>query len=218
VGATAFLAAFSFHPRKLLTTGEGGMIVTADGEVAARLRRLREHGMNVSAAQRHASQQPVIESYLEVGYNYRMTDMQAALGLVQLGKLDRMIARRRALAERYQELLADIPGLTVVRDPDYGRTNYQAFWVLLPPSFPVGRGELLRLLAEAGVSARRGIMASHLEPAYAGHQARPLPVTERLTADSLILPLFHQMTEDEQDQVVSVLRAAASLPQPAGSR
>ena len=218
VGATAFLAAFSFHPRKLLTTGEGGMIVTADGEVAARLRRLREHGMNVSAAQRHASQQPVIESYLEVGYNYRMTDMQAALGLVQLGKLDRMIARRRALAERYQELLAGIPGLTVVRDPDYGRTNYQAFWVLLPPSFPVGRGELLRLLAEAGVSARRGIMASHLEPAYAGHQARPLPVTERLTADSLILPLFHQMTEEEQDQVVSVLRAAASLPQPAGSR
>jgi perosamine synthetase len=218
VGATAALAAFSFHPRKLLTTGEGGMIVTPDGEVAARLRRLREHGMNVSAAQRHASQQPVIESYLEVGYNYRMTDMQAAVGLVQLGKLNQMITRRRALAERYQELLAVIPGLTVVRDPDYGRTNYQAFWVLLPPSFPVSRGELLRLLADAGVSARRGIMASHLEPAYAGHQTRPLPVTERLTADSLILPLFHQMTEDEQDQVVSVLRAAASLPQPAGSR
>jgi perosamine synthetase len=218
VGATASLAAFSFHPRKLLTTGEGGMIVTPDSEVATRLRRLREHGMNVSAAQRHASQQPVIESYLEVGYNYRMTDMQAAVGLVQLGKLDQMIARRRALAERYQELLADIPGLTVVRDPDYGRTNYQAFWVLLPPGFPVGRNELLRLLADAGVSARRGIMASHLEPAYAGHQARPLPVTERLTAGSLILPLFHQMTEDEQDQVVSVLRAAASLPQPAGSR
>jgi dTDP-4-amino-4,6-dideoxygalactose transaminase len=218
VAATASLAAFSFHPRKLLTTGEGGMIVTPDGEVAARLRRLREHGMNVSAAQRHTSQQPVIESYLEVGYNYRMTDMQAAVGLVQLGKLNQMIARRRALAERYQELLADIPGLTVVRDPDYGRTNYQAFWVLLPPVFPVSRGELLRLLADAGVSARRGIMASHLEPAYAGHQVRPLPVTERLTADSLILPLFHQMTEDEQDQVVSVLRAAASLPQPAGSR
>jgi dTDP-4-amino-4,6-dideoxygalactose transaminase len=217
-GATASLAAFSFHPRKLLTRGEGGMIVTPDSEVAARLRRLREHGMNVSATQRHASQQPVLESYLEVGCNYRMTDMQAAVGLVQLGKLDQMIARRRALAERYQELLADIPGLTVVRDPDYGRTNYQAFWVLLPPGFPVSRNELLGLLADAGVSARRGIMASHLAPAYAGHQARPLPVTERLTADSLILPLFHQMTEDEQDQVVSVLRAAASLPQPAGSR
>jgi dTDP-4-amino-4,6-dideoxygalactose transaminase len=216
VGATAPVAAFSFHPRKLLTTGEGGMIVTPDGDVAARLRRLREHGMNVSAAQRHASQQPVIESYLEVGYNYRMTDMQAALGLVQLAKLDRMIARRRVLAARYTGLLADVPGLTVVTDPDYGQGNFQAFWVLLPRGFPVSRGELLRLLAEAGVSARRGIMAAHLEPAYAG-PARSLPVTERLTADSLILPLFHQMTEEEQDLVVSVLRAAAGLAQPAGT-
>ncbi len=215
-GASAQLAAFSFHPRKLLTTGEGGMIVTPDGAVAARLRRLREHGMNASAAQRHASQQPVIESYLEVGYNYRMTDVQAAIGLVQLTKLDRMIARRRALAARYQELLADIPGLSVVSDPGYGSTNYQAFWVLLPSGFPVSRNELLRLLADAGVSARRGIMAAHLEPAYADQQCPPLPVTERLTADSLILPLFHQMTEEEQDLVVSVLRAAARLPQSAG--
>ena len=121
VGATAPLAAFSFHPRKLLTTGEGGMIVTPDADVAARLRRLREHGMNVGAAERHASQQPVIEHYLEVGYNYRMTDVQAAIGLVQLAKLGRQIARRRELAARYHELLADIPGLVTVRDPATGR-------------------------------------------------------------------------------------------------
>ena len=91
--AGASLAAFSFHPRKLLTTGEGGMLVTPDGELAAQLRRLREHGMNVSAALRHASRQPVIERYLEVGFNYRMTDIQAAIGLVQLGKLDQMISQ-----------------------------------------------------------------------------------------------------------------------------
>ena len=112
-GARRRLAAFSFHPRKLLTTGEGGMIVTPDADVAARLRRLREHGMNVSAAERHASQQPVIERYLEVGYNYRMTDVQAAIGLVQLGQAgppDRS-AGARWLAQRYHELLADIPGL-----------------------------------------------------------------------------------------------------------
>lgn len=209
VGAGSFLAAFSFHPRKLLTTGEGGMLVTPDAVIADRVRRLREHGMSIGAAQRHASRQPVIEQYLEVGFNYRMTDIQAAVGLVQLRKLDRMVARRRALAERYQGLLADITGLTTVRDPDYGTTNYQGFWVALPDGFPVRRNELLRMLADAGVSARRGVMAAHLEPAYA-HGAGPrLPVTEWLTANSLILPLFHAMTHEQQDRVASVIRDAA---------
>jgi perosamine synthetase len=217
-GAAAFLATFSFHPRKLLTTGEGGMVVTPDADVAARLRRLREHGMSVSASERHASQQPVIERYLEVGFNYRMTDVQAAIGLVQLGKLGRLIERRRALAARYQDLLSEIPGLVTVRDPVFGATNYQAFWVMLPDGFPVGRNELLRMLADAGVSARRGIMAAHLEPAYAQtHPGPPLPVTERITANSLILPLFHEMTEEEQDLVVSVIHAAAGLRQPVRS-
>jgi len=215
-GATASLATFSFHPRKLLTTGEGGMITTPDADVAARLRRLREHGMSVGAAERHASQQPVIERYLEVGYNYRMTDVQAAIGLVQLAKLGRQIERRRELAARYQELLADIPGLVTVRDPRYGTTNYQSFWVQLPDGFPVSRDDLLRMLADAGVSARRGIMAAHLEPAYAGFMCPPLPVTERVTAGSLILPLFHELTEEEQDLVVSVVHAAAGLREPAG--
>jgi dTDP-4-amino-4,6-dideoxygalactose transaminase len=215
VGAGAFLAAFSFHPRKLLTTGEGGMLVTADAGIAARVRRLREHGMSISAAQRHASQQPVIEQYLEVGFNYRMTDIQAAVGLVQLRKLDRMVARRRALAERYQDLLAGIPGLTTVRDPDYGTTNYQGFWVALPDGFPVGRNELLRMLADAGVSARRGVMAAHLEPAYAHRTGPRLPVTEWLTANSLNLPLFHDMTHQQQDLVASVIHDAATM-RPAG--
>jgi dTDP-4-amino-4,6-dideoxygalactose transaminase len=214
-GAGAFLAAYSFHPRKLLTTGEGGMVVTADGDLAARLRRLREHGMSVSAAQRHASRQPVIEQYLEVGYNFRMTDVQAAIGLVQLRKLGAMVARRRELAARYTARLADLPGLRLAADPPYGQTNYQSFWVLLPADFPVSRDDLLRQLADAGVSARRGIMAAHTEPAYAGHPHRPLPVTERLTAGSVILPLYHDLTEDDQDRVLSVVRAAAGLAAPA---
>jgi len=216
-GATASLATFSFHPRKLLTTGEGGMIVTPDADVAARLRRLREHGMNVGAAERHASQQPVIERYLEIGDNYRMTYVQAAIGLVQLAKLGRQIERRRELAARYQELLASIPGLVTIRDLVYGATNYQSFWVLLPDGFPVSRDDLLRMLAEAGISARRGIMAAHLEPAYAGQPGPPLPVTERITAGSLVLPLFHEMTEQEQDLVMSVIHAAAGLRQPVTS-
>jgi len=216
-GAGADLATFSFHPRKLLTTGEGGMITTPDPEVAARLRRLREHGMNVSAAARHAESQPVIEHYLELGYNYRMTDVQAAIGLVQLGRLGEIITRRRQLAQRYQRLLGQIPGLKLIADPEYGTTNFQSFWVALPDGFPVTRNELLQQLAAAGVSARRGIMATHLEPAYEGQGAHAhLRETERLSASSLILPLFHQLTQDEQDQVVSVIFDAARLPFPPG--
>ncbi|WP_330281346.1 DegT/DnrJ/EryC1/StrS family aminotransferase [Streptomyces sp. NBC_00588] len=209
VGHGALLAAWSFHPRKLVTTGEGGMVTTDDADWAARLRRLREHGMNASAAERHASDRPVLESYLEVGFNYRMTDVQAAIGLAQLGKLDAMIARRRELAARYAELLRDVPGLTPVCDPAHGQSNFQSYWVLLAEDFPIGRDDLLAALAAAGVSARRGIMAAHLEPAYADHPHAPLPVTERLTRDSLILPLFHTMTEAQQDRVVAVLREQA---------
>lgn len=205
VGAGAPLAAWSFHPRKLLTTGEGGMLTTTDPAWAARARRLREHGMNVSAAERHRSRQPVLESYGETGFNYRMTDIQAAVGLVQLAKLDAMVERRRILAERYQRLLAVVPGLVTVSDPPGGMTNYQSFWVVPPPTSAVGRNELLALLAERGISARRGIMASHLEPAYGGQRRDDLPVTEWLTEQSLILPLFHTMTEQQHDQVVGAL-------------
>jgi dTDP-4-amino-4,6-dideoxygalactose transaminase len=211
VGAGADLAAFSFHPRKLLTTGEGGMITTSDGAVAGRLRRLREHGMDVSAADRHRSQQPVIEHYTELGFNYRMTDIQAAVGLVQLRKLGQMVGRRRALAHRYAELLSGIPGLLVAADPAHGETNFQSFWVLLPEESAAGRDDLMRVFAEAGVSVRRGIMAAHLEPAYADVKVT-LPVTERLTRGSLILPLFHQMSEAEQDHVAAVMTAALARP------
>jgi dTDP-4-amino-4,6-dideoxygalactose transaminase len=207
VGVGAELSAFSFHPRKLLTTGEGGMLTTFDGSVAARLRRLREHGMDVSAADRHRSQQPVIEHYTEVGFNFRMTDIQAAIGLIQLRKLPHMVARRRVLAGRYQDWLADIAGLLTAADPPYGETNYQSFWMLLPEESPIGRDDLMRLLATAGISARRGIMAAHLEPAYAAAK-RSLPVTERLTRHSLILPLFHEMTESQQEHVASVVTSA----------
>jgi dTDP-4-amino-4,6-dideoxygalactose transaminase len=214
VGASADIAAFSFHPRKLLTTGEGGMIVTPDGELAARLRRLREHGMDASAAQRHASRQPVIEHYLETGYNYRMTDIQAAVGLVQLGKLPALVAGRRQLAARYQRLLAKVPGLRMIDDPEYGKTNFQSFWLLLPEDAPVGRDELLCLLAADGVSARRGIMAAHSEPAYADEGPWALPVTERITANSLILPLFHDLSLAEQDLIVKVVTDALTATGP----
>lgn len=211
VGAGAQLATWSFHPRKLVTTGEGGMLTTDDPDVAARARRLREHGMSVSAADRHLSKQPVLESYLETGFNFRMTDVQAAVGLVQLGKLAAMVQRRRELAARYQELLSDVPGLRPVRDPEWGTSNFQSFWVELEPQYPAGRNDLLATLAENGISARAGIMAAHRQPAYAGHVHGDLSVTERLTDNTLILPVFHVMTEREQDDVVAVLRKTAGV-------
>ncbi|MGB8650530.1 MAG: DegT/DnrJ/EryC1/StrS family aminotransferase [Mycobacteriales bacterium] len=209
VGAGSALAAWSFHPRKLLTTGEGGMLTVEDEAAAVRLRRLREHGMDVSAADRHAGSAPVVESYLETGFNYRLTDIQAAVGLVQLGRLDAVVTRRRELAARYQALLAEVPGLLTVGDPTYGTTNYQSFWVLLPDDFPITRNRLMVLMHEAGISTRRGIMAAHLEPAYAGHPHGDLSKTEQLSEQSVILPLFHEMTDEQQDRVVAVLRAAA---------
>ena len=211
VGAGSELVAFSFHPRKVITTGEGGMIATSRPDLAGRLRRLREHGMSVSAADRHAANRVVIERYLETGFNFRMTDIQAAVGLVQLSRLDAIVARRRFLATRYRELLADVAGLVLPTDPAHGETNYQSFWVVLPEEFPVGRDELLDRLRADGISARRGIMASHLEPAYEGHPHGDLAVTERLTRRSLLLPLFHEMTEDQQDHVVATLRREAGL-------
>ncbi|QKW24407.1 DegT/DnrJ/EryC1/StrS family aminotransferase [Kitasatospora sp. NA04385] len=208
-GADAAVAAYSFHPRKLLTTGEGGMVTCQDAGLAARLRRLREHGMSVSAADRHAGAggAGVVETYDEIGFNHRMTDVQAAIGLVQLGKLPAMVARRRELADRYRELLGEELAARLVGDPSHGTSNFQSLWLRLPEDAP-DRGEVLTRLAADGVSARRGIMAAHLEAPYKGTARVPLPVTEEITARTLILPLYHSLTHEQVEHVVSALRTA----------
>jgi dTDP-4-amino-4,6-dideoxygalactose transaminase len=208
VGAGAETTAWSFHPRKLLTTGEGGMLTTSREDWAARARRLREHAMSVSAADRHTSTLAPMETYDEVGFNFRMTDLQAAVGLVQLGRLEAIIARRRLLAGRYQQAIAGIPGLRAVSDPAYGTGNFQSFWVEVGAGYPLDREGLLAVLAQSGVSARRGIMVAHRQPPYR-HLPADLPVTDRLTDSTLILPLYHQLDEADQDRVIDVLRRAA---------
>ncbi len=208
VAAGAEVATWSFHPRKLLTTGEGGMLTTARPEWATRARQLREHSMSVSAADRHASLLAPAEEYLEVGFNYRMTDLQAAVGVVQLGRLDEIIARRRELAAGYQKAIGDIPGLRAVTDPEWGTSNYQSFWVEVGPDYRLDRDGLLQHLAQAEISGRRGIMAAHRQPAYRDLDTGdvPLPVTEHLTDSTLILPLFHQMSVSDQERVLEALR------------
>jgi len=214
VGAGAEVAAWSFHPRKLLTTGEGGMLTTSRPDWAARARRLREHAMSASAAERHASVLAPPEEYTEVGFNYRMTDVQAAIGIVQLRKLGAMVARRRELAATYAKAVADLDGLRLVADPAWGTTNFQSCWMEVERGFRLDRDELMAHLAGSGISARRGIMAAHQQPAYAGRDTGdvPLPVTDRLTTRTLILPLFHQMSESEQARVLEALRTAGRRP------
>lgn len=210
VGAGAEIAAWSFHPRKIITTGEGGMITTSRQDWADRARRLREHAMSVSAADRHASVLAPAESYVEVGYNFRMTDLQAAVGIVQLERLHEIVARRREIAATYAKHIRETPELRAVADPEWGTCNFQSFWVEVAPSSPLTRDELLIRLAEAEISARRGIMSSHRQPPYA-QLATPgsLPVTEHLTDNTLILPVFHQMSESEQSRVIDVLRSVS---------
>jgi dTDP-4-amino-4,6-dideoxygalactose transaminase len=208
VGAGAALAAWSFHPRKLLTTGEGGMLTLMDQELAVRARRLREHGMSMSAADRESASRTVIEEYLEVGFNYRMTDIQAAVGLVQLGKLDTIVQERRRQAARLRELLSGTEGLILPVDPPHGTSNYQSFVVRLAEDLPVERNTVLERLAADGISARRGIMAAHLEPAYREVAHIGLPATEELTHRSLILPVWHGLTDEDQERIARSLIAA----------
>jgi perosamine synthetase len=221
VGSSGNLVALSFHPRKLITSGEGGMLLTDDAELAARLRRLRQHGMSVGAYERHERSSAFLEEYTELGFNFRMSDLQAAVGLVQLTKLDAVVAKRRRLADRYRAALAGTEGLFVPADPPHGTTNYQSYIVRLDDDLSVDRDTLMQRLIDEGISTRRGIMAAHLEPAFAGASTSDLSVTERLTRRSLILPLFHAMTEEDVVRVSDSLNrcvAQAGLNPPARRR
>jgi dTDP-4-amino-4,6-dideoxygalactose transaminase len=200
-------ACFSFHPRKILTTGEGGMITTADSRTAARLRSLRQHAMTVSDLARHSATKVVLESYDEVGYNYRMTDLQAAIGLAQLQRLGQMLDRRRTLALRYSEQLSTIPWLILPVEPPECRHNFQSYMVRLRNDAPLSRDQLMQELLDRGVSSRRGIMAIHREKPYRdGNRNAQLPCTDLVTDTAVILPLFFEMTDGEQDHVIDCIQ------------
>ena len=214
VGSIGPVACFSLHPRKVITTGEGGMITFTDPAAAERARSLRQHAMSVSDLARHSTAEVVVETYPRRGFNYRMTDMQAALGLCQLEVLERMLLRRRLLAERYTAALLDLPHLEPPWEPPYAQRTWQSYSVRLSPEAPVGRDELMRLLLADGVPTRRGVMAIHLEPAYAG-SASDLPHTEAAARQMLMLPLFPDLSIEEQDHVLERLAVhiGARVPQ-----
>ena len=200
------IACFSFHPRKLVTTGDGGMVTSQRADLDAQCRLLRQHGMNVSDRVRHMSAQPLAEEHVILGYNYRMTDVQAAIGRVQLTRLPQMVARRRILADRYRSSLAGL-GVDLPRVPASARPNWQTFWIELP--IGCDRDAVIRHMRAAGIATRRGIRCAHHEPAYRIEPWRAgpggLPESERLERSVLILPLYPQMTDAEQDEVIARL-------------
>jgi dTDP-4-amino-4,6-dideoxygalactose transaminase len=204
IGSLGPLACFSLHPRKVITTGEGGMIAVHDTAVAERLRRLRQHAMDVSDLARHGAKDVIIESYPERGWNQRMTDMQATLGLCQLEALDEILALRRRVAERYTEAIERIPFVEPPFEPDYAQRTWQSYAVRLAPDAPLDRNELMRRMLRDGVPTRRGVMTIHEEAAY-GDVEVALPATEAATRESLMLPLFAGLTDEQQDHVIESL-------------
>jgi perosamine synthetase len=208
IGSLGPLACFSLHPRKVITTGEGGMITVHDPDLADRMRRLRAHAMDMSDLARHRSRDVVFEAYPERGFNLRMTDMQAALGLCQLEALDDILARRRRLAERYSAALERIGGLQAPYDPPYAVRTWQSYCVRVGTNSAIGRTELMQRLLDDGVPTRRGVMAIHHEAAYG--EARPdLPHTDAAASEVLMLPLFADMTFEQQDYVLERLAVHA---------
>ncbi|MFZ5906283.1 MAG: DegT/DnrJ/EryC1/StrS family aminotransferase [Nitrospirota bacterium] len=204
IGGHGNPACFSFHPRKIITTGEGGMITTDDPDMASRLKRFRHHGMSVSDIERHLADRVILETYPEIGYNYRMTDMQAAMGIVQLDRLPSILQRRRELAAVYDRELGAIPHIKVPAVPSYAFHNYQSYWVEVLGSSPVSRDSLMQELLGKGIATRRGIMAIHLEKSYSAYRTS-LPQTERITNATVILPLYPTLTAEEQTYVLQCI-------------
>lgn len=198
------VACFSFHPRKVMSTGDGGMLTTKHADWVAKFKLLRQHGMSVPDTVRHGSAQVTFEAHPVLGYNYRMTDIQAAVGREQLKRLPGIVARRRELAARYMDLLGDAQWLGLLREPAYARTNWQSYSVRLPQE--IDQRTVMQAMLDAGVSTRRGIMCAHREEVYARQPLRmPLPESEAAQDHAIILPLYPQMTDDDQRKVASTL-------------
>jgi dTDP-4-amino-4,6-dideoxygalactose transaminase len=217
------IACFSFHPRKLLTTGDGGMLTTNDSELDAHLHRLRQHAMSVPAHDRHRSRQVIFEEYVELGFNYRMTDVQAAIGRVQLERLPEIVTAHRERAATYADLLnRQLPEAGLPREHSWARSNWQSFCVRLPSG--CDQRDVMQLMLDWGIPTRRGVMCAHREPAYRQAEWRcpgprpdcpcgagicaALPASEAAQDHSILLPMHAELTHQDQKRVVDALTSA----------
>lgn len=205
IGASGFVGAFSFHPRKVISCGEGGMLVMSEEALAESAKIFRAHGASVSDFARHKAGVALTESYNVVGYNYRMTDLQSAIGVKQLEILDSLIARRVAIASRYNEAFGETGLLEIVKPPAYATLwNYQSYPIRLSSGGCEARNAFMQSMQDKGISTRRGIPPIHKEPVY--DKGLTLPATESVSERTLFLPVFPSLSDDEVDYVISAVK------------
>ncbi|CAN5172880.1 DegT/DnrJ/EryC1/StrS family aminotransferase [soil metagenome] len=211
-GTLGLAACFSFHPRKSITTGEGGMLTTNDGDLAARAQVLRNHGASISEEQRHMGAQPyLLPAFDELGFNYRMTDVQAAIGLVQLNKLDSFIDEREKWSRYYRETLSDVPWLRHPVAPNDSRHAWQAYVTTVDPTkAPLPRNEIMARLHELGVATRPGTHAVHMLGYYQkrlGCTDDDFPAARDCERNTMAIPLHNRMNEDDYKHVVDCIKS-----------
>lgn len=207
LGSLGPLTIFSFHPRKMITTGEGGMLTTHDAKLAEKARALRSAGASISDLERHKAKGMLLQKYYDFGHNYRMTDMQGALGLVQMTKAQEILDQRTALARVYDEALTELEGVDPPFVPDYATPAYSSYLLSLRGPLDGKRDQLLSYLSERGVSCRTAIQPAHLEPYYQGaYKDLELPHTAWAAANTMFLPIFPGMTAEQQTTVIRVLK------------
>ena len=213
-GGLGDCAAFSFHPRKSITTGEGGMLTTNDWKLAELANMLRNHGASLSEEQRHQGPRPyLLPEFNLLGFNYRMTDLQGAVGLVQLSKLDRFLEERGRWAAWYTRELADIPWLHTPRVPEGCQHAWQAYVTYVDPEkSPFSRNEVMDLLQRAGIATRPGTHAVHMLGYYKeryGLLPEHYPAARDCDANTMAIPLHNRMSADDYAHIVAALKGLA---------
>ena len=209
-GAWGHPAAFSLHPRKSITVGEGGMVTVTSDDHDVLLQMLRSHGAAVSDLERHRQGTGALPAFGVLGYNYRLTDLQGAIGIEQMKRLPEIMKRRRARASQYDAALGDLPHLVTPKIPTNCEHGYQSYVCLVSEDSPISRDALMGELAAEGISTRQGTHAVHTLEYYQarfGYRGEDLPRSVAAQERSLAIPLFPTMTDEEQDRVVAALRS-----------
>ncbi len=213
VGACAHsdMCCFSFHPVKQITTGEGGAVTTNDERLAARLRRFRTHGITRDPAELHANEGPWYYEQLELGFNYRITDVQCALGISQLGRLAAFVERRRAIAALYDAELGDVPGIEVLKSPAASRGSYHLYVVRVAAG---ARRRIYEGLQHAGISPNVHYVPVYRHPYYRAHgfQGFSLPEAERYYAEAITIPMFPGLTDEQVRSIAAEVRRQVRVP------
>jgi perosamine synthetase len=212
IGNHSDLVCFSLHPRKVISTGDGGMITTNRKDYYNRLKLIRQHGMSINDRVRHESKELIFEDHIELGYNYRLTDIQAAIGIKQLEKLDWIINERKKLADIYNKSFKDVTFFRLQSSNSDYKTNYQSYCIYLKRDCPITRNMLMKGLLDAGISSRRGVMTTHRETAYLSVNANlKLSISEDLQDNSIILPLYVPMLINDIQYVIDTVLKLVSI-------